>query len=338
MDLVTGNANTNNISVITGKGDGSFNQATNLDVFPPAMVNAGRVPFSVVAADVTTDQKADLITTNSATNNLSIFTQPQGGGTLSVPTLINTTVGATPQGLGAADMDGDGDTDLVVGNSAGSTLSVLLNNGSGIGYLGQAATPINPGFNPGALLLADVNKDNRTDIIVANPAANTIRVILNTTTGYMQQGLITVGTTPAAFAAGDFDGDGSVDLAVANSASATISILKGNGAGVFTAIGTAISVGAGPQSVVAADLNLDDKLDLVVPNSAANPGTLHVLIGRGDGSFSTGNGGNPVLIGREAFSATVADFNKDGKPDIAVTRYGMAVPPGGVDILLNSGQ
>lgn len=326
--------------MITGKGDGSFNQATNLDVFPPAMVNGGRVPFSVIAADVTTDQKADLITANSATNNLTLFTQPQGGGTLSVPVLINTTIGATPQGLGAADMDLDGDTDLVVGNSAGSTISILLNNGSGIGYLGQAATPINPGFNPGALLLADVNKDNRTDIIVANAAAgaNLIRVILNTTTGYVQQGTTTVGTSPAAFAAGDFDGDGNVDLAVANSASGTVSILKGNGLGVFAALGTAISVGAGPQSVVAADLNLDDKLDLVVPNGAANPGTLHVLIGRGDGSFTVGNSGNPVIIGREAFSATVADFNKDGKPDIAVTRYGGMVPPGGVDILLNSGQ
>jgi hypothetical protein len=325
--------------VITGKGDGTFNQASNLDVFPPTMVNGGRIPFNVIAADVTTDQKPDLITTNSATNNISVFTQLAGGGQLSAPTLINTTIGATPQGLGAADMDGDGDTDLVIGNAAGSTLSVLLNIGTGVGYLGQAGTPINPGFNPGGVLLADVNKDNRPDIIVTNGAvgANNMRVILNTTTGYMQQALITVGTSPTGLVAADFDGDGNVDLAVSHVGSNNVYLLKGNGAGVFAALGAPIAVGAGPQSLVAADLNLDDKMDLVVPNGGANPGTMHVLIGRGDGTFSLA-GGNPVVIGREAFSATVADFNKDGKPDIAVTRYGMAVAPGGIDILLNSGQ
>lgn len=95
--------------------------------------------------------------------------------------------------------------------------------------------------------------------------------------------------------------------------------------------GALLTVGTGPEAIFAADLNLDGFTDLVVPSFTSS--NLHFITGKGDGTFNA-----PVMVtlatGSQPNGVNVADFNRDGKPDIAVTRYAT----GGVDILLGTGM
>jgi hypothetical protein len=71
-----------------------------------------------------------------------------------------------------------------------------------------------------------------------------------------------------------------------------------------------------PQSIVVADFNGDGKLDLAVP--IGGPSGLGVFLGNGDGTFLAAPGISVSGINAAGYAA-VADFNGDGKPDIAIT-------------------
>lgn len=115
---------------------------------------------------------------------------------------------------------------------------------------------------------------------------------------------------------GDFTNDGILDLVTVNAA--TLSFYKGLGSGKYaTAVKRSIPHGWG--QVAAADLNVDDKLDLVIadrPNTCSSTGGVTILLGKGDGSFTQGN---DISVGGAANYITLADFNGDHVPDIAVS-------------------
>ena len=120
-------------------------------------------------------------------------------------------------------------------------------------------------------------------------------------------------------ASADLNGDGIPDIVVASElygqSPGTLSIFLGNGDGTFKA-GQVITV---PQASSAnlgmtiQDVNGDGKPDLVAVTSA--PG-LDVFLGNGDGTFQTGIVG-PVGAGGSVVVS--ADFNCDGKPDLATS-------------------
>lgn len=131
---------------------------------------------------------------------------------------------------------------------------------------------------------------------------------------------IAVGVKPAAAVVADFNGDGKPDLAVANNTDGTVTILLGNGDGTFTpAAKSPIAVGAGPDALVVGDFNVDGKPDLAVANGGA--GTVSVLLGNGDGTFTAASG-SPVAVGTTPDALAVADFSNSGHPSLAVANAG----------------
>ena len=115
---------------------------------------------------------------------------------------------------------------------------------------------------------------------------------------------------------GDFNGDGKLDIAICDTyGNSTVSILLGDGAGNFTiASGSPISVGKQPRAIVAGDFHNDGKLDLAVANYG--DGKVTPLLGNGVGTFSEASG-LPYAVGKTPFSIAAADFNRDGKLDLA---------------------
>jgi hypothetical protein len=119
------------------------------------------------------------------------------------------------------------------------------------------------------------------------------------------------GQYPLAIAAGDFNGDGNLDLVATNNNASTVSLLIGNGNGTFGAA-TSFAGQNSAQWIAAADLNGDKVADVI----EANGGQLAWMLAKGDGTLLT-----PQTYGVTANNfpqPAVADFNGDGRPDVAV--------------------
>src|SRR5437588_9317493 len=181
---------------------------------------------------------------------------------------------------------------------------------------------VDPSFAPGAVIpqqllaVADLNGDGKPDLAVAS-ASNDVRVLLGNGAGVFRAGRGAVSVDGGAHSgvSADFDGDGRPDLAVATSR--TITVLLGDGAGGFH-LAPSSPIAASGTELAAADLNGDGKTDLVLPTRANGRNTLTILLGDGSGRFAPTPGSPLEVPGRDGWSSVaVADFNRDGKPDLA---------------------
>jgi hypothetical protein len=184
------------------------------------------------------------------------------------------------------------------------------------------------GSNPTSVAIADVNGDGKPDLIVTNASSSTVSVLLNTTAPgattptFATQQTFATGSYPYSVAAADIDGDGKIDLVVANVGHSDVSVLRNTtAAGATTAsFATQQTFAAGVEaaSVAVADVNGDGKPDLIV---VAYIGSLaSVLLNTtAPGATSVSFADQQILsTGPGPVSVAVADFNGDGKPDVAV--------------------
>jgi hypothetical protein len=348
-------------SILFGNGDGTF-QAS------PAIVPPNG-DFAAVSGDFNGDGKSDMAVTSSD-GNLYIYLAGTGGSFSLAHTYA---ISANNGGLQTGDFNGDGKVDLIASvNSGGiAVLAVLLGNGDGsfgtpvestscpaagvgIGAIadlngdhksdlafpngeslsiclgngdGTFASAVNYffGSNPSSVVVADFNNDGKLDAVVGGDAG--VALFLGNGDGTFQGANYLFTTNSFVELAADFNRDGNEDLII------NYTVYLGNGKGGFQAL-TQPTTGLGGAVV---DLNGDGYLDLYNDDYFVNdaPETV-VLIGNGDGTFQA-----PIVLETGAKYGTypgvglTADFNGDGRPDLAAS-WGAVGSPVGIQILLNT--
>ena len=303
-DLVTADYDSNTISVLIGKGDGTFAAAIQ---YPLRTVH----PTAVALADFNGDGRLDVASAPTAYDDSGVTTVllNNGNGTFRAAS----TIYIKGFKLIAADLNGDGKADLA------TATSMALGNGDGTF---QAPSQI-----AGELSIAagDLNGDGIIDLVTAGlggipsaPAAS-IHSLIGIGAGNFQE--ITSFDLPGfwdyhGLALADMNGDGRLDLIFGGTSS--VSLVLGTGSGTFQLARKsdmrASTVGGNGESVLA-DFNGDGKLDIAYIATTTYPSSVFLALGDGQGGFSEG----PAL-GEGTYALASADFDGDGRPDLAVHR------------------
>ncbi len=284
-DLIVANALRNTVSVLlntTARG------AAKPSFSPPQTFTVGSVPYSVTAADINGNGKPDLIVANALDNTVSVLLNSTAPGAIAPSFSPQQTfaTGSVPYSVTTADIDGNGKLDLIVTNNDAG-VSVLINTTAPGATTPSFATrqTFATGSFAFSATVADVNGNNKPDLIVANYNSNTVSVLLNTTVrgattpSFATQQTFTAFSDPTSVTAADVNGDGKPDLIVANEAGAVSVLLNTTAPGAATpSFGPQqdFAAGGGPISVTAADINGDGKPDLIVANG--NDTTVSVLL------------------------------------------------------------
>jgi hypothetical protein len=324
-DLAVVAPHSGSVAVALGQGDGTFGRWLS----SPATYSPG-----IIAIGNFDGQNLDVVVNDGAGPDALVML---GAGTGYFPNSTPIYVKRGTTGFFAVgDFNGDHNEDLAMTNGT-RTVYVYLGNGDGT-FRGLRTFP--GGGNGGSYIIAgDFNGDGVTDLAVLNTAGARSGISVLPGIGNGKFGTPIVfhfpsDFSPERFASADFNGDHVLDLAVTgyrrDAGMPGVVILLGNGDGTFRE-GLRYGAGPGAQSIATADFNGDGKIDLAVgdTNNTTDVGYVSILLGNGDGTFQP-----PTLFrlhGDGTGNMAVADFNGDGKPDIAI----LDIISSTVSILLN---
>jgi hypothetical protein len=326
--LGTGNATTDDMTMLIGNGNGTFGApvttVTATDTFGFAF--AGTAQSSISAADVNGDGRLDLVVVSNTDvrepfgrGGFITLTEPgsvsvllgNGDGTFQAPR--NSATGFDLTSVVVGDFNGDGRPDFAV-NGSSAVLWVFTNTGGG-NFTSASITT-----GAGSLVAGDFNGDGVTDLVLGGA-----KMYTGHAGGTLQAGasyILGLGSP----AAGDFNGDGHLDLAgtvFTSTFTSAVEAWLNNGNGTFQAPTFISGAGVTLSSQATGDFNGDGIPDLVTASG-------QVALGLGDGRF-----GDAIALPFPSGSS-VAAVDADGNGTVDILVGNPSYPAGQVALWPNS--
>ncbi len=257
IDLVTGNFNTADVSVLLGNGDGTFGSRQDITV--------GSQTRGIAAFDFDGDGDPDIACASAAANHVSIIIN-DGTGTFGTPTSFDAG-GDGEYGLAGGDMNNDGIIDLVVGNRSSQTLTIL--NGDGDGTFTFSSSQASGGTT-WVVVLGDLNLDGWLDATTANANSQTGAIVLGNGSGGLNGPTThSLGAHTVSTDLGDLDGDGDLDWVLSSFGGGFWRVFENDGAGAFS-FDQDFSADSNPGCCIVVDVNNDSAMDLVLLDEIAD--------------------------------------------------------------------
>ena len=334
------------VSCQSSKADSALSLQSQQSLFtqaPGSPISIAGGPGNVVIGDLNNDKKLDLVVTSGRSRSIAVLLG-KGDGQFAAPTSTKT-VSEPPGEIALGDVNLDGKLDLATATHDSYGVSLFLGDGNG-GFTNAPGSPfiMRVGQHPHThgLAMADMNRDNKLDLVTVNSTDNDLSIALGNGRGGftpMTGSPFAVGPSPYPFAIGDVNGDGQLDVVATATAtgpsraqqlpqSRALTLLLSDGRGSLRPVPLPLRTGE-PWFAVISDLNGDRKPDIVATHHEMNE--LTVLIGNGRGGFVEATG-SPFDFGHSVFHAVVADINRDGKGDV------VAAAGDGARVMLGDGR
>jgi hypothetical protein len=271
VDIAIANHGVKMVTVLLGNGKGQFSLAPGA----PFNVESNPHPHGIAVADFNGDMKADIATDSWAEDKVLVLFG-KGDGTFQTPGLKLETGKHPYERLRVADVNEDGNADIITSDFDAGSITVLLGDGLGSFTRKDFSTPP----DPFGIAVADVNGDKHLDIVIAHysgqgndPSKNAMSVLLGDGRGNFtlaKGSPFSTGHYPSTVAVGDLNGDGTAGIVIPNYADGTLTVYLCTKEGITLAPYSPIKVGHTPHGVAIADLNHDGKGDVVVTEEEDN--------------------------------------------------------------------
>ncbi|CAF4508964.1 unnamed protein product, partial [Rotaria socialis] len=270
LDIAVANYGSNDFVILFGVDDGSFLCGNSYGT------GQASAPRALAVGDFNGDNRLDVAVINSALNSISIFLQ-NGKDIYAGVQSYSTSSKSQPYAVAVADLNSDGLLDIVVTNYGTDNIGIFLGRGSGVfNTLTTYSTGTFSG--PSDIDIADLNNDNRLDIVVSNYRTDNVAILFGYGNGsFYNRVFYSTGnySQPNTVIICDFNNDKILDIAVANSGASDIFILYGFGHGIFGNESVYnLGFGSHPYSIATGDFDENGWMDL----TAACIGTDHVEI------------------------------------------------------------
>jgi hypothetical protein len=269
--------------------------------------------YGAYGGDLDNDGCTDMLIPNEQSGDVRRFLN-DGAGNYSTFAITTVPNGASPSTNEGADFDNDGEIDVVIGSALGSTVGVLLGDGTG-GW--KSSNSYASESSVRGVGVVDLDGDGWDDIVTANRFGDTVAMLMNQGDGtfgaprFVESG----GGGEFGLAVADADNDGFVDVFIGAYNTSEIVLLTSDGVDSL-AFSDKVTVTGRPWMLAVGDMNNDGNVDVVSANATGD--VVTIVFGDGAGNLSSpatfSTGGFPLAI-------DVGDIDGDGDLEFISSNY-----------------